>query len=104
MIYLQATIQVSPLRSTEFGRLLGNAIVPLVEKHGARLIGSWETAVGSQSEITDLWAFESLSHFEASTQSLLRDPEWQSVKESIAPMIVKERTKLLAPLRFSPLK
>ena len=104
MVYLHATIQVAPFKNLEFRRILATAVIPIFEKHGAKLIGSWETAVGNQSEITDIWAFETMAHLEKSTQSLLRDPEWTRVKDTLATMIVKEKTKLLVPLKCSPLK
>jgi len=104
MVYLHATLQLAPYKSREFGKFLATTLVPLFEKHGAKLIGSWETFLGNQSEITDIWGFDSLAHFEASTQSMLRDPQFASALEAMAPMVVSETTKLLAPLKCSPLK
>ena len=104
MVYLHATLQLAPYKSREFSKFLATSLVPLFEKHGAKLIGSWETIVGNQNEVTDIWGFDSLAHFEASTQSLLRDPQWASVQETMTTMIVREKTKLLAPLKCSPLK
>lgn len=65
MIYLQATIQLAPSKTSEFRTILATAVIPIFEKHGAKLIGSWETAVGNQSEITDIWAFETMAHLES---------------------------------------
>jgi len=104
MLYLHASIKVQPFRSAEFIRTLGQSIVPLFEKHGAKLVGSWDTAVGTQGEITDIWGFEGMEHFQSTTASLLRDQEWASVKQSVAGLVVEEKTKLLVPLKFSPLK
>jgi hypothetical protein len=104
VIYLHATIQVTLFKTVEFRRVLAAAVIPIFEKHGAKLIGSWETMVGNQSEITDIWAFETMAHFEKSTQSLMRDSEWAKVKDTLATMTVKEKTKLLVPLKCSPLK
>ena len=104
MVYLHATLQLAPYKSREFGKFLATTLVPLFEKHGAKLIGSWETFLGNQSEITDIWGFDSLAHFEASTLSLLQDPQWASVQETMSPMVISEKTKLLAPLKCSPLK
>ncbi len=104
MVYLHATLQLTPFKSAQFSKLMTTSVVPLFEKHGAKLIGSWETIVGNQNEVTDLWSFDSVAHFEASLQSLVRDPEWSSVKEAMTPLILKERTKLLTPLKCSPLK
>jgi len=104
MIYLHVTLEVAPGKFREFNELMSNGLVPLMEKHGAKLIGSWETAVGTRDEVTDLWCFDNMGHFEGSLESLIRDSELRSLLPTVSSVITKETTKLLRPLPFSPLK
>lgn len=104
MIYLQATLTLAPGKSREFNEFLGEKMVPCWEKYGAKLIGTWETAVGTMNEVTDLWSFDSMGHFEEAFRSLIRDPDMRSAWPIIPSIILGEKNKLLRPLPCSPLK
>ena len=104
MIYLNATLQVVPGKVPEFDKFLGKQFSPYLEKLGARFVGSWSTLVGNQSEITDLWCFENAGHYEEVMQQIMRDPEALPLISTLNTIIAKENTKLMYPLRCSPLK
>ena len=104
MIYFEATITLAPAKLREFNQLLEQTIVPLWEKHGAKLIGSWETAVGTMNEVVDLWCFNSMDHFNEVLQAFIRDPEMRPLWPTVTSIILGEKNRLLRPLRCSPLK
>lgn len=104
MFYMQATIEVPHENAAKFVEILTNEFVPLAAKHGMRLVGSWQAAVGVQDEFTDLWAFDSLEQYGAAFRSAAKDPEFQKAFDRIRSVAVHEATKLLKPLPVSPLK
>ncbi|MFC1943948.1 NIPSNAP family protein [Chloroflexota bacterium] len=104
MIYYQATLPIAAGKIYEFNDLLANHLQPGFERYGAKLIGSWETAVGTLNEVTDLWGFENMGHFEESFQSFLRDKELRPIWPKAPTIILGETGKLLRPLPCSPLK
>ncbi|MFC1944648.1 NIPSNAP family protein [Chloroflexota bacterium] len=104
MIYFQTNMMMSPGKSQEFNEILGQHLAPVMDKYGGKLIGSWETAVGTLNEITDLWAFNSMGHFEEAMKSFGRDPELRPYLITLQSLVVSETMKLLRPLPCSPLK
>jgi len=104
MIYLNATLQIAPGKVVEFDRFLGKEFSPYLGKLGAKFVGSWSTLVGSQSEVTDLWSFESAGHYEEVMQKIMRDPDALPLINTLNSIVMKETTKLAYPLRCSPLK
>ena len=56
MVYVQAQIKLHPGKQTEFVSLL-NTLMPLLNKHGWKLIGSFSAMVGRFNTVLDLWEF-----------------------------------------------
>ena len=54
MIYLQASIKLRPGKLQDFIALL-NDLVPIVARHGWKLIGSYASVVGRLNTVVDLW-------------------------------------------------
>ena len=104
MICMQATVEVAHENLPEFMDVLANRMVPLFAKHGVGLVGSWMTVIGILDEITDLWAVDSMEHYEKAMRSLMKDPEWRETYDRIRSLIKHESIKILRPLAFSPLK
>ncbi len=102
MIYLLATVVVAPGKVGEFSQFLGNRFIPYFEKHGARLIGSWVTTIGRRDEVTDVWAFKNLAHYEEVMQTIKADKEFAPLRETVCSLTLEETTKIVSPLPCSP--
>ena len=66
MIYELRTYQVVPGENEKPERPICNITVPLFEKHGMKVIGFWETAIGeaTTTELIYMLAFEDLGHYQ----------------------------------------
>ncbi len=104
MLYWLSTLKIAHADMREFLDILGNQIVPVADRHGMKLIGSWQAIVGNMEEITDIWAFEDMEHFSRAIGSLAKDPDVQAALERVRCLVQNENTKLLLPVPFSPLK
>ena len=71
MMYLQASIKLYPGKREDFVKLL-NDLMPSLNKHGWKLVGSFAAAVGRLNTAVDLWE---VPNAEAVT-ALLTDPEF----------------------------
>ena len=104
MIYLQATVDVVPGKMDEFHEFWSKTSLPLWEKYGAKHIGSWSTAIGKANEITRLFAFESLAHYEKFQAFLFKDEEGRKLQQEIFQYLAGSTFKFLVPAYYSPLK
>lgn len=103
MVYLLATIEIKIGEQELFIEAL-REYVPIVERHGMKLVGSWRTVVGTVPEITDLWAFKDMGHFEKVRQAIAEDPERQRAYTKAQSHVKHETFKLLTSLPFSPIQ
>ena len=67
MIYELRTYQVVPGKMKNLNDRFANITVPLFEKHGMKVIGFWETAIGeaTTTELIYMLAFEDLGALSA---------------------------------------
>jgi hypothetical protein len=104
MIYLIASIILAPEKTGVFNDIMEKEYLPIVEKHGANLIAALRTTIGNVDEVTDIWAFDSLEHFERIRRSQFKDPRYMEVRGKIRALMTAETLKLASPLSCSPLK
>jgi NIPSNAP len=93
MIYLQASIKLHPGKLQEFTNLI-NELLPVVKKHGWKLIGSYATLVGRLNTVVDLWELPN----EAAIAAALGDTELQKRGARIAEIIEDEVFTVLTKL------
>ncbi|HUN57591.1 MAG TPA: NIPSNAP family protein [Candidatus Binataceae bacterium] len=93
MMYLQASIKLYPGKQQEFVKLL-NDLMPSLNKHGWKLVGSFAAAVGRLNSAVDLWE---VPNAEAVT-ALLSDPEFAKSGPRIAEIVEDEVLTLLTKL------
>ena len=104
MIYLHATLQLGQGKGREFDEFLGKRFSPYLQNLGDKFVGSWMTLVGNQSEVTDLWSFEDAAHYEKVMMTIMRDKEAAPMAVTLNSIVDRETTKLMLPLRCSPLR
>jgi hypothetical protein len=93
MIYLQASIKLYPGKQQDFIKLL-NDLMPSLNKHGWKLVGSFAATVGRLNSAVDYWE---VPDAEAVT-ALLSDAEFQKNGSRIAEIVEDEVLTLLTKL------
>ena len=93
MVYLQASIKLRPGTLQQFTTLL-NELLPLVGKHGMKLVGSYASVIGRVNTVVDLWELPDAS----ALQAVQSDPALQKVGPRIAEIIEDETVTLLTKL------
>lgn len=93
MLYLQASLKLHPGKQEDFVKLL-NDLMPSLNKHGWKLVGSYAATVGRLNSAVDLWE---VPNAEAVT-ALLSDPEFAKSGARIAEIVEDEVLTLLTKL------
>ena len=109
MIYELRTYQVVPGKMKNLNDRFANITVPLFEKHGMKVIGFWETAIGeaTTTELIYMLAFEDLGHYQRAWDAFIADPAWQEAKrltEVGGPLVNVASSKIIEPTDYSPLQ
>jgi len=109
MIYELRTYQVVPGKMKELNERFAKITIPLFEKHGMKVIGFWETAIGeaTTTELIYMLAFENLAHYERAWNAFIADPEWQEAKrrtEANGPLVNVAGAKIIEPTDYSPMQ
>jgi len=74
--------------------------LPMLEKHGFRRAGPFQSAVGRWSEITYLWFYDSLADRDAKIAALGASPEGARLEELLLAKVDDVITRLLIPAPF----
>jgi NIPSNAP len=93
MVYLQASIKLHPGKLQDFTNLI-NELLPIVGKHGWKLVGSYAALVGRLNTVVDLWE---LPNTEA-VAAVLGDAEMQKRAHRIAEIVEDEVLTVLTKL------
>ncbi|MCZ6680868.1 MAG: NIPSNAP family protein [Candidatus Poribacteria bacterium] len=109
MIYELRTYQVVPGRMKELNDRFANITVRLFEKHGMKVVGFWETAIGeaTTTELIYMLAFEDLGHYQRAWDAFIADPEWQEAKQRTevnGPLVNVAGSKIIEPTDYSPMQ
>lgn len=109
MIYELRTYQVVPGKMKELNDRFANITIRLFEKHGMKVIGFWETAIGeaTTTELIYMLAFEDLGHYQRAWDAFITDPEWQETKrrtEVDGPLVNVAGSKIIEPTDYSPMQ
>ena len=104
MIYLHVTVQLQRGKMDEWAKVFEEHILPPQQAHGQRLVGAWKTSIGRYDEVTDLYAFEDLTHLQEVREKLFEDPEMKKWVPKIWEIAGQEDSKILVPLGYGDLK
>lgn len=72
MLFRYRHYQVVPDKTTLFNDFFREWLLPVQARHGAQLVGRWQTEDGS--EIVALWAYESMEAYHAIEACVRADP------------------------------
>ena len=76
MIYEARIATVVPGMDEEFVSRLRNEYFPMVEKHGGKVIGVFQTVIGHGNQFFYILGFNNLSHRDQVFQSMREDKEY----------------------------
>ncbi|MGE0820985.1 MAG: NIPSNAP family protein [Candidatus Binatia bacterium] len=93
MVYLQASIKLYPGKQQDFINLL-NSLIPVVGKHGWKLVGSYATFAGRLNTVVDLWELPDPN----ALQAALSDPEMQKAGARISEIVEDETLTIMTKL------
>ena len=93
MVYLQASVKLRAGKLQDFVSLL-NTLLPVVGKHGWKLLGSYASLVGRLNTVVDMWELPN----EAALQAALSDAEMQKHAARISEIVEDETLALLNKL------
>jgi hypothetical protein len=108
MIYEERIYKIVPGRMPDILKRFTDHAVPLFERHGIKLVGFWQTAIGpSSNELTYILAYDSLEHRERAWGAFVSDPDWIRAKaesEKNGMLVADVANRILKPTAFSPLQ
>ncbi|MGH8013939.1 MAG: NIPSNAP family protein [Candidatus Binataceae bacterium] len=93
MIYVQASIKLRPGKLPDFIALM-KSVIPVIGKHGWKLIGSYSAVVGRFHTVLDLWELPEANAIAAA----LGDPAFEEFAPRIAEIIEDETLTVLTKL------
>jgi hypothetical protein len=93
MVYLQASIKLYPGKLQDFTALL-NSLLPVVGKHGWKLVGSYATIAGRLNTVLDVWELPDPN----ALQAALSDPEMQKAGARISEIVEDETLTIMTKL------
>jgi len=128
MVYEFRVYELHPQKLEAFKQRFKKVTLPLLAKHGIRLVAFWEcgrlpeaaetqTVPGGtftptqeasfgHDEIAYLVSFESLEERDRAWQTFVNDEEWiayRQAEEAAGSLVAEESFKLLLPTAFSPM-
>ena len=74
--------------------------MPVQLRHLPHMLGYYATEVGTQNMVVHFWAYDDLNQRERCRDALFADPEWQSYRPKIHPLIVRMETRIMKPAPF----
>src|SRR5437016_5874087 len=93
MVYLQASIKLYPGKLQDFTALL-NTLLPVIGKHGWKLLGSYACLAGRLNTAVDLWELPDAN----ALQAALSDPEFAKFAPQISEIVEDETLTILTKL------
>ena len=104
MIVEERTYHVHTGKLPEVVRLYAEEGTAIQQRVLGNLIGAFTVDIGDLSSIVQLWGYDSFAERERRRALLQADPRWKAFLPKIQPMIHTQRTRILLPTSFSPLR
>jgi hypothetical protein len=104
MIVEERTYHVYTGKLAEVVRLYAEEGTAVQQEHLGNLIGAFTVDVGDVSSIVHLWGYESYAERERRRALLQADDRWKSFLAKLQPLIHTQRTRMLLPTSYSPVR
>ncbi len=77
MIFEERIYDISPGAKKDHQAYLEENAVPVIIKHGAKLVGMWDTIIGERNNLYVLLGWDDLQHRDKSWQKIVKDPDFR---------------------------
>ena len=104
MILEERDYHVHTGKLPELVRLYGEEGIPIQQEILGGFVGAFTTDIGELSMYTHLWRYETYDERAERRARLGADPRWQAFIPKIQPLIHTQRSRILLPTPFSPLR
>ena len=104
MLIEQRVYELKPGSTHEFLKAYEAEGLELQRGALGNLIGYFVCEVGDLNRVTQLWGFESFEDRNARRAALSANPAWRSYLGKVVSMVISQRSELLTPAPFSPIK
>ena len=97
MFYRCRIYKVIPEKVEIFNEFFRTYLLPTQLKHGARLVGRWQTIDGSH-EIIAVWEYDSEAHYQQVERAVRDDPNSKAARQKrkeIEPLFVERTEKFM---------
>lgn len=107
MIYELRSYEVIPGRMAAMHARFRDHTLGFFARHGIRVIGFWEAAIGTSNVLHYVLAFESLAHRERAWAAFSTDPDWIRARDESHRdgwIVARVRNEIWQPTPYSPLQ
>ena len=104
MIVEERTYHIHTGKLAEIVGLYADEGTAIQQEHLGNLIGAFTVDIGDVSSIVQLWGYDSFAERERRRALMQADPRWRAFLPKIQPMIHTQRTRILLPTSFSPIR
>lgn len=108
MIYEIRRYELQQHNKNAFYERFDKQLMPILDKHGFKLMGAWNTVIGDVPETTYILAWEDLNTRQEAWKNLNADEDWARIKkesqEKHGTLVLKTHSQILAPTPYSPLQ
>jgi hypothetical protein len=104
MIYELRIYTLKPGAMGEFLTRVERDGLPIISKY-LKLVGYWQTEMGTLNQAFHLWAHESLDARARNRAALMADPDWnEKYLRHVLPLMERQENVILKAAPFSPLQ
>lgn len=104
MIIEQRTYELKPGSVGEFLKAYEAEGLAVQSEALGRLLGYFVTEVGELNRVVQLWGFESFEDRLQRRAALSNDARWRAFVGKTGSAVVRQRSELLTPASFSPIR
>ena len=104
MIVEERSYHVYTGKLPELVRLYAEEGTHVQQEHLGNLVGAFTVDVGDVSTIVHLWGYDSYAERERRRALLQADQRWKDFLTKIQPLIHTQRTRMLLPTPYSPVR
>ena len=107
MIYEWRIYEAMPGKMSALHDRFQKITLKLFEKHGIKVIGFWETIIGTSNVLYYMIAYENIAHREKAWNAFMADPKWINARqetEKDGPLVHRVVNMFLKPTSYSPMK
>jgi hypothetical protein len=104
-IYEYRAYDVAPGKMSAVHKRVADPGLRLLEKHGFKVVGIWQTSVGVSNQLHEIFEWADLEARASAGQAMNADEEWRRVIEETepdGPLVVRSEGQIWTLAPFSP--